>query len=51
MPATAYPHIEIVADGTIYIDGTGFKLVMLLMERLAEVLKPAGEGSNRESSA
>src|SRR5438034_9864582 len=35
MPVIAYPHIEIAADGTIYIGRTRFKILMLLMERLA----------------
>jgi uncharacterized protein (DUF433 family) len=35
MPAVAYPHIEIRADGEPMIGRTGMKVIYLAMERLA----------------
>lgn len=34
MPATGYPHIETRPDGTLMIDDTGFKVVLLVMAHL-----------------
>src|SRR5438552_722957 len=32
MPATLYPHMEAEPDGTLFIAGTRFKVIMLLTE-------------------
>lgn len=35
MPATSYPHIEVHPDGLAYIAGTRFKVLQIVVDRLA----------------